>query len=140
MINPMGGSGIPTGGNGGGFLGLDWGWDNLKNRGKGLLANPGGLLENPWFRAGMGILSENRKPFGGDPFNAGMLQGFADARLTKEQREDRERIKKLREELAEWMKRQGGGAYPPGVMAPGGGMMTPVPNPQRPQLMDYYNQ
>ena len=83
-----------------GFLGQDWGWDNLKGKGKGLLADPNQMLESPWFNMGMGILSENQKPFGGDPFGAA-VSGMRASKLTKQQREDRERIEQLRKELAE---------------------------------------
>lgn len=113
-----------------GFLGQDWSWANLKGKGQGILSDPNTLMENPWFRSGMGILSENQKAYGGDPFGA-FVTGMKGAKETKQEREDRERIEDLRKQIAEWLKRQQTG-YPAGVQAPGGGMMTPLPPAQQP--------
>jgi hypothetical protein len=131
-----------------GFLGQDWGLDNIKTRGKGLLDDPNQLLESPWFNMGMGILSENSKPFGGDPFTAA-VQGMKSSKVTKQQREDRERIQKLRDELAALIAaRQAAlGGPPQGPLAgppqgPPAGPQSPVPpGMQGPtSIMDYMRQ
>jgi hypothetical protein len=127
-----------------GFLGQDWGLENLKGKGKGLLSDPNQMLESPWFNMGMGILSENTKPFGGDPFGAA-VQGMRSSKLTKQQNEDRARIEKLREELAALIAaRQAAMAGPPpGPPGPPGpppaGPQSPVPpGMQGPtSIMDY---
>ena len=75
-----------------------WSWDAFKQKGQGLLADPNQLMSNPLFSMGMGLLSENQKPFGGDPFGAAM-QGMQDSQVTKEQQEDRKRIEELRAQI-----------------------------------------
>ena len=88
-----------------GFLGQDWSWENFKNRGQGILSDPESLATNPWFQAGMGVLSENQKPYGGDPFGA-----FAGAMQTTKERkqadEDRKRIQELRAQIADLIRQQ----------------------------------
>jgi hypothetical protein len=119
------------------FLGQDWSLANLKGKGKGLLSDPDQMLENPWFNMGMGILSENQKPFGGDPF-AAAVQGMRSSKLTKQQREDRERIEKLREELAALIAaRQAAMGQPPAT--PGALPQSPVPPAMQgpTSIMDY---
>ena len=101
------------------FLGQDWSWGNFANKGKGILADPNSTLTNPWFNAGMGLLSENRKPFGGDPFGA-VISGVRGAKETKQKDEDRKRQEELRKQLKKWMDAQAGHG------PPGNGM---VPNP-----------
>jgi hypothetical protein len=114
-----------------GFLGQDWSLGNLKGKGKGLLADPNQMLESPWFNMGMGILSENTKPFGGDPFGAA-VEGMRSSKVTKQQREDRERIEKLRAELAALIAaRQAAMGPPPGP--PPGAPGVPGGPPQGPQ-------
>ncbi len=111
------------------FLGQDWSLQALKDKGKGLLANPNQMLESPLFNMGMGILSENSKPFGGDPFSAAM-QGMRSAKETKQDREDRERIEQLRKEIQKMIEQQmlrGMG----GQQTPGGAWQSPLP-PQGP--------
>lgn len=114
----------------------DWSWDNLKNTTSGILSDPNQMMENPWFNAGMGILSENQKPYGGDPYGA-FITGVKGAKETKQEREDRERIQELRKQIAEWLQRQQTG-YPAGVQAPGGGMMTPVPQQPPRSILDQW--
>lgn len=116
---------------------MNWGWDAFKQAGMGLLKDPNSYMENPWFRAGMGILSENRQPFGGDPYGA-MVAGMKGAKETKEQREDRERIQELRKQLAEWLRKQQG--YPQGVQNPDGSIMTPLPQQPPRSIMELYKQ
>ena len=98
---------------------MDWSWGNLMNKGKGILADPSALASNPMFSAGMGILGETRKPFGGDPFGAAM-GGLLGAKQQRQADEDRKRQEELREQLKKWMAAQAG------HKAPGGGQ---VPNP-----------
>lgn len=100
-----------------GFLGADWSFDNFKNKGKGILADPTQLMSNPLFTAGMGILSENNKPFGGDPFGAAMA-GISTAKGNKQADEDRKRQEELREQLKKWMAAQAGHQPPGGGMTP----------------------
>ncbi len=113
-----------------------WSWENLKNKGKGLLSDPNQTLENPWFNMGMGILSENSKVGGGDPFGAA-VQGMRASKLTKQQRLDRERIEKLREELAALIAaRQAAEAAKAGAPPVGG--QSPVPAGSVPtSIMEY---
>lgn len=114
---------------------MNWSWDKLKTGMQGLLADPNATMENPWFQAGMGLLSENTKPYGGN-WAAGALGGMAAAKETEQQRKDRERIEELRRQIADWMRQQYGGA----VMSPQGGMMSPLPQGQMPpkSIMDLY--
>jgi hypothetical protein len=107
------------------FLGMDWSGANFKNKGKGILADPTQLMSNPLFSAGMGILSENQKPFGGDPFGAAM-GGVLSAKQQQQADEDRKRQEELREQLKKWMAAQAGQGAPGGGMVPnpyGGGMV-----------------
>lgn len=107
------------------FLGMDWSGANFLNKGKGILADPTQLMSNPLFSAGMGILSENRKPFGGDPFGAAM-GGIMSAKGQQQADEDRKRQEELREQLKKWMMAQAGQGPAGGGMVPnpyGGGMV-----------------
>lgn len=121
------------------FLGQDWGLANLKGKAQGLLADPNAQMENPWFRMGMGLLSENQKPYGGDPFGAA-ISAMKGAKETEQQRKDRERVEQLRKQLAELIQQRqmqmGGGVQDPRS----GGWMTPVPPAQQPprSIMDLY--
>jgi len=101
------------------FLGADWSFGNLKNKGKGILADPTQLMSNPLFSAGMGILSENQKPFGGDPFGAAM-GGIMSAKGQQQADEDRKRQEEMREHMKKWFMAQQG-------QVPAGGGMTPNP-------------
>ena len=101
------------------FLGMDWSGANFKNKGKGILADPTQLMSNPLFSAGMGILSENNKPFGGDPFGAAMA-GIGSAKSQQQADADRKRQEEMREQLKKWMMAQAG-------QVPAGGGMTPNP-------------
>lgn len=120
-----------------GFLGQDWSLANLKNRVGGLLDNPGSTMENPWFRAGMGLLSENQKPFGGN-WAEGAMAGMMGAKATKQEREDRERIQELRRKIAAWFEQQRlaqmGGVRDPRT----GAWSSPLPPGQQPpgSIMD----
>jgi hypothetical protein len=109
------------------FLGMDWSGANFKNKGKGILADPTQLVSNPLFSAGMGILSENNKPFGGDPFGAAM-GGILSAKEQKQSDEDRKRQEQMREMLKKWMAAQAGHLPPGGGMVPNlmGQGMTPA--------------
>ncbi len=115
----------------------DWSWGNLKNKAGGLLDDPNAAMENPWFRMGMGLLSENSKPFGGDPFGAGILGGMQGAKETKQQNADQKRIEELRRKIAEWLQQQQLGAMG-GQQMPGGAWQTPLPQNQQPprSIMD----
>jgi len=122
------------------FLGQDWSFGNFKNKGAGLLSDPNQMLTNPWVQMGMGLLSENTKPGGGDPFG-GAMQGLAGAKKTKQEDEDRKRLEVLRAKLAALIAAQAQAGQqspgaPPGVMSPQGGMMTPVPPQQPRSIMD----
>ena len=110
-----------------------WSWEALKGHGRGLLEDPNALLENPYFNMGMGILSENSKIGGGDPFGAA-VQGMRASKLTKQQRLDRERIEKLREELAKLIAmRQAAEAAKAGMP-----QQSPVPAGSQPtSIMEY---
>ena len=120
-----------------GFLGQDWSWANLKNKAGGILSDPESLTTSPWFNMGMGILSENRKPFGGDPFG-GAVAGLTKAKETKQADEDRKRIQELREKIADLLRQQALGRQTgySQVPMPGGGTMqapyTPLPPAQQP--------
>ncbi len=105
-----------------------WSWEALKKSGKRLLADPNQMLSNPLFNAGMGILGENRKPFGGDPFSAAMA-GMHSAKATKEQEEDRKRIEELRKRLNQLMRQQMGASIPE---IQTGGMGRQIPPGGRP--------
>lgn len=90
-------------------MALDWGWDAFKNQVGGLLTDQErvqGLTENPWFNMGMGLLAENRKPFGGNPAQ-GMMGALATSRQAKEAGEDRRRREQSREDYENWLKSQG---------------------------------
>lgn len=117
-------------------MALDWSWGGFKNSMSGLLNDPQAMQENPWFNVGMGILAENNKPYGGN-WAEGVMGGFTKAKETKQEREDRERIQELRKQIAEWLQRQQTG-YPAGVQAPGGGMMTPVPQQPPKSILDQW--
>lgn len=106
---------------------MNWTWDGLKTGLQGLLADPNKAMENPWFQAGMGVLSESQKPYGGN-WTQGALGGITAANETKQQREDRERIEKLRREIYDLIMQQQGRA----VKSVQGGMMSPVPQSQMP--------
>lgn len=119
-----------------GFLGQDWSWENFKGKGKGILDDPESLTTNPWFQGGMGILSENTKPFGGDPFGAfsGALAG------TKKQKEadaDRKRIEELRAKIQDIIRQQSLGRTTQ-IDPRTGAMSTPLPQNQQPprSIMD----
>jgi hypothetical protein len=73
----------------------------------------GGLLQNPMFMAGMGMLSGNQR---GDPF-AGALQGLQGAEKGKLGEAERKRTEELRKVLMEYFRN--GGAEGGGM--PGGG-------------------
>ena len=92
-------------------------WGDFKSRGKGILADPSALMTNPWFTAGMGILSENQKAHGGDPFGA-VLSGVKSAKEQKQKDEDRKRQEELRKQLKRWMAAQAGHKPPGGGMTP----------------------
>ncbi|MHA1570203.1 MAG: hypothetical protein ACTSWM_00170 [Alphaproteobacteria bacterium] len=116
-----------------GFLGQDWSWDNFKGKGKGLLSDPNQMLESPWFNMGMGILSENSKVGGGDPFGAA-VSGMRKSKVTKQQRQDRERIEELRKQLAELIRARQAAAQ----AAQGGPQMSPIPPGSQPtSIMEY---
>jgi len=104
-----------------------WGWDAFKQKGQGLLADPNQLLSNPLFSMGMGLLSENQKPGGGDPFGAAM-QGMQSAQGNKEEQEDRKRIEELRARLNELMRNQMA-AQLPEIQTGGMGRQKPMPQP-----------
>lgn len=118
----------------------DWSFGNLKSKVGGLLTDPQqqmGLLSNPMFRAGMGILSENSKPFGGDKFGAA-LAGIAGAQGNKQEQDDRERLEQLRQQLAALIAAQqgGGGVGPQGYpMSPVPGQTPPIAGDQTQQLL-----
>ena len=117
----------------------DWSWEGLKGKVGGLLNDPAqmtALMESPMFQAGMGLLSENSKPFGGNAAQ-GVLGGLASANETKQQREDRERMEKLRAEIAEWLRQQQMAGMG-GQQTPSGGWQSPVPPTQAPptSIMD----
>lgn len=121
-----------------GFLGQDWSWGNLKNKGAGILADPESLTTNPWFQAGMGILSENQKPFGGDPFGAftGALQK---TKKGKQEDADRARIEELRRQIADIIRQQSLGRASR-VDPKTGAVGTPLPPGQQPprSIMELY--
>lgn len=116
----------------------NWSMGHLKGKVSGLLDDPNQLLTSPWARMGLGLLSENAKPFGGNPAQ-GLLTGLSAAKETKEQQADRERIEELRRQIAAWMQQQQL-ARMGGVQAPGGGWQSPIaPGSQPPaNLMDLY--
>jgi len=103
----------------------DWSWANLKNKGQGLLNDPNQLMESPWFNMGMGLLSENSKPFGGNPAQ-GILGGMKSSKETKEANADRKRIEELRKQLQDMILRQQMAAMG-GQQMPGGGWQSPIP-------------
>lgn len=117
-----------------GFLGQNWGAANLRDKLKGLLADPNQMLTNPMFGAGMGILSETGKPFGGDPFGAAM-GGMMNAKQMQVDEDERERLQKARDEIAKLLASlgvpPGGAGASGGVPGPGGMPGTPpaVPPP-----------
>ena len=109
----------------------DWSWGGFKGSMKGILDDPESLTTNPWFNVGMGILSENQKPFGGDPFGAA-TGALATTKERKQADEDRKRINELRAQIADIIRQQQLGnqtiidprtgamssAIPPGVAQP----------------------
>lgn len=101
-----------------------WSWDAFKQKGQGLLADPNQLLSNPMFSMGMGLLSENQKPGGGDPF-AAAVQGMQSAQGNKQQQEDRLRIEELRKQLQQLIMAQ---RLPP-IQAPNNQKMPPGGGP-----------
>ncbi len=129
-LGGAGGAGAAAGGLGGlgGLLGK---LGALGGAGMGA-GGMGGLMTNPMFQAGMGILSENRKPFGGDPF-MGAMGGLMSAREITQADEDRKRIQELREEIADLIRQQQGMAQ---VDPATGAISTPLPNPPPRQMTD----
>lgn len=109
-------------------LPVDWSMGGLTDSMKGLLTDPNqmtGLLSNPMFNVGMGLLSA-RQDGSINPFQAA-VGGLASAQQNKQEQEDRKRIEQLRKELAELIRQQSGGgpsATPPFV--PGQPNMSPV--------------
>lgn len=97
---------------------MDWSFKNLKGKAMGLLTDPQqqmGLLQNPLFSAGMGLLSSSYDP-NVNPFNAAM-GGIASAQQNQQAQADRERIEELRRQLAALIAGQGGGMQmPPGTI------------------------
>jgi hypothetical protein len=63
----------------------------------------GGLLSNPLFAGGMGLLGGGNDPIGG------LMGGLASANKTGIEAEDKLRKEKLREMLTQYFKTQGGG-------------------------------
>lgn len=88
----------------------------------GLLNDPEqqmGLLSNPMFNAGMGLLSSSYDP-NINPWQAAM-GGIAGAQQNKQTQQDRKRIEELRKQLAQLISQQQRGmqGMPPGAMQPG---------------------
>jgi len=109
-----------------------WSFDAFKQKGKGLLADPSQLLSNPMFNMGMGLLSENAKPFGGDPFSA-VMGGLQGAQGNKQEQEDRLRIEELRAQLQKLIMSQQLRAIPmPNNQKLPTGQPPPQPPPQQP--------
>lgn len=93
---------------------------------KDYLKNPQnlqGLLMNPMFRMGMGLLSENFQPNGGNPA-AGLLAGLGASKEMTEAEKDRLRVEELRRKLAALIAQRQGGPQ-----------MSPVPQAQQPKTM-----
>jgi len=109
-----------------------WSWDAFKQKGQGLLADPNQLMQSPLFNMGMGLLSENAKPFGGDPFSA-VMQGMQRSQGATEAEEDRMRIEVLRARLNQLIKQQMASQMPR-IQPEGGGLArlkpTGAPPPQ----------
>lgn len=105
-----------------------WSWDAFKQKGQGLLADPSQLLSNPMFNMGMGLLSENQQPGGGDPF-AAAVKGMQSAQGNKQQQEDRLRIEELRAQLQKLIMSQQLRAIP---MPNNQKLPTGQPPPQQP--------
>lgn len=82
----------------------DWSMGNLKDTFGNFTSNPNQALSNPWFGMGMGLLQSsydgNVNPY------AAAMGGLAQAKGVKEADEDRERIQKLRDELATLIQKQ----------------------------------
>ena len=119
-----------------GFLGQDWSWANLKGKGQGILSDPQQLTTNPWFNMGMGVLSANQQPGGGDPFGAAM-GALQTTKERKQADEDRRRIEELRAQIAALIRQQMLGRQTQ-VDPRTGAMSTPLPQAQQPprSIMD----
>ena len=126
-----------------GFLGQDWSGANFKEKLGGLLTPEGqqGLLSNPMFGAGMGLLSSSYdkriNPYGA------IMQGMSGASDQKDSQEDRRRMEELRKQLAAYFAaqqggmRQGGQPMPPTNAPPGmppGGQFAPPTNAPPPGM------
>ncbi len=141
-----------------GFLGQDWSGANFKEKLGGLLTPEGqqGLLSNPMFGAGMGLLSSSYDKRI-NPYSA-MMQGLSGASGQKDEQEDRTRMEELRKQLAAYFAAQQGGMRqggqpmpptnaPPGAMPPQmqGGQFAPPTNAppgagQQPPIQDLIRQ
>lgn len=93
-----------------------------------------GMMSNPMFRAGMGILAANQDPT--QNVFQGALQGLSAAKAQMQSDEDRERMQELRDKIAELIQQQQQGQRLPGgplesiyepmsQQQPAGGMLNP---------------
>lgn len=78
-----------------------------------------GLLQNPMFMAGMGMLSGNQQ---GDPF-AGAMQGLQGAQTAGLEEAERQRTEDLRKVLMEYFRNGGGAGGGAPEITPGGEFM-----------------
>jgi len=88
------------------------------------------LTNSPMFNVGMGILSANQDPT--QNVYQGAMQGLGKAKQQTQSDEDRKRDEKLRQELADLIRRMNARGQVPGApQVPGG---TPGMTPQAPGL------
>ncbi len=117
----------------------NWSWDQFKGAMGGILKDPEQLTTNPWFQGGMGILSENQKPYGGDPFG-GFTGALANVKKGKQEDEDRKRAEELRAQIAMILRQQALGRSTQ-IDPRTGAMSTPLPQQNQPprSIMDLMN-